>query len=914
MAGFFSRFNPLPRLPSYPGPYSVGSLDVEIPIVDINSSLVAPAPHIKTVQFRIFYPCEPGTGSKTPVRWLPDPEREYQQGFTQFLGVGPTLANISSYAPSPFKYTSLPVNRDALPLLPPGDSKQWPVFVFSHGLGGTRNMYSHLVGSMASHGFIAIAIEHRDGSAARAVMQSLETGQLDPTVLLYKRYPFERTKEIDTARNEQLQIRLWECALLYESLRKIAAGNLDRNILQLTSKLSDKSASLRKFKNLFDVNTPGAISWCGHSFGAATIVQFVKSIFYHNDFVVREDSVSLFISRPSEALVEQITSDSPVILLDLWTLPLENNPTKHLFDRPLPCHTSNNGNTTTDANLLVILSENFRKWKGNLVPTCRLISRDPAASLPSAIASDSATHFYFLEQSAHLSQSDVGVLFPLLTARYMQAPEPERLLNINIKAIVQLLRARIRSEEDTNQKKRDEDMFSPSANIRGWVKLDLTDEQILTGQRPSIEAEATNNDDIDMELDFSSDDFVLDDFFFQELFPEQPFVENQYTETAQQETFSPDRSSSDPSIPETSPLDTSLPKSAFSGYTQHSSLPYPSASYIRIYSNEFVAPNGNAQPIRHRYRPMTNEFIGVYPFEGIPRLPNPPNPNPNPLKADRHASTNPVGFESVPKCEGDLPLPINFPFDRKQFHYLDLTDLCSFSGKRRHTAIGQLSRNLGCACAQDAAGHSSLVCHAPPISDHAFFGAEVLRTHCYTYCGCPNEPRAVPTTQQVYEDNAPGEIFHGPSGDFAAYAVDGKVKVWGKNNDGTNDVSVLVAPLANQQKAASAQADKICSVSLARPAIPCPDCGGRCRGPKDCSSSTRKGCRCLVARKPRNRGPFHAVCGLIAPAASRIMGKRSLEEMQYACACNATYVSVGCCGSDNGIISEHPTEHLGVLA
>jgi len=37
--------------------------------------------------------------------------------------------------------------------------------IFSHGLGGTRNSYAHLVGSIASYGTVVFAIEHRDGSA-----------------------------------------------------------------------------------------------------------------------------------------------------------------------------------------------------------------------------------------------------------------------------------------------------------------------------------------------------------------------------------------------------------------------------------------------------------------------------------------------------------------------------------------------------------------------------------------------------------------------------------------------------------------------------------------------------------------------------------------------------------------------------
>lgn len=37
--------------------------------------------------------------------------------------------------------------------------------VFSHGLGGSRNSYCHLLGSLASHGVVVVAAEHRDGSA-----------------------------------------------------------------------------------------------------------------------------------------------------------------------------------------------------------------------------------------------------------------------------------------------------------------------------------------------------------------------------------------------------------------------------------------------------------------------------------------------------------------------------------------------------------------------------------------------------------------------------------------------------------------------------------------------------------------------------------------------------------------------------
>merc|ERR1712139_431684 len=46
---------------------------------------------------------------------------------------------------------------------------RWPVALFSHGLCGTRSMYSTLCTELASQGYIVIAPEHTDGSACLAV-------------------------------------------------------------------------------------------------------------------------------------------------------------------------------------------------------------------------------------------------------------------------------------------------------------------------------------------------------------------------------------------------------------------------------------------------------------------------------------------------------------------------------------------------------------------------------------------------------------------------------------------------------------------------------------------------------------------------------------------------------------------------
>lgn len=114
-----SRLNPanlIPRFPPYPGPYAVGSFEVEIPV----KSLAPPGTVdgvAETVQFRIFYPAQkpaenpaggwwgqgdkkqedPSTTIPKPVRWLPEPhQREYLSAYARFLGASSGFAEIVS--------------------------------------------------------------------------------------------------------------------------------------------------------------------------------------------------------------------------------------------------------------------------------------------------------------------------------------------------------------------------------------------------------------------------------------------------------------------------------------------------------------------------------------------------------------------------------------------------------------------------------------------------------------------------------------------------------------------------------------------------------------------------------------------------------------------------------------------------
>lgn len=97
MASFVSSLSPVPAFPEYLGPYKVGTVDVEIPVSELEAPCSAPdgSSHIYTVLFRIFYPAVPESQGKR-VSWLPAPQRLHIAAYAQFLGAGNTLASLLS--------------------------------------------------------------------------------------------------------------------------------------------------------------------------------------------------------------------------------------------------------------------------------------------------------------------------------------------------------------------------------------------------------------------------------------------------------------------------------------------------------------------------------------------------------------------------------------------------------------------------------------------------------------------------------------------------------------------------------------------------------------------------------------------------------------------------------------------------
>lgn len=80
--------------------------------------------------------------------------------------------------------------------------------IFSHGLGGLRNAYSHLLASLASHGVIAIDTDRRDGSAPFSIVRNIDGARIK--VVKHLLLPHMHSPVVEGGRDKQLRILLYQ--------------------------------------------------------------------------------------------------------------------------------------------------------------------------------------------------------------------------------------------------------------------------------------------------------------------------------------------------------------------------------------------------------------------------------------------------------------------------------------------------------------------------------------------------------------------------------------------------------------------------------------------------------------------------------------------------------------------------------
>ncbi|KAF2032971.1 hypothetical protein EK21DRAFT_59695 [Setomelanomma holmii] len=426
---WLNRINPTPVFPAHTGPYKVGSVDVEIPTSELDSPSANPPPaDLPTVAFRVFYPAKEESNEKG-VRWIASPQRDYISAYARFLGANSAFAG-----------------------------------VFAHGI-------------------VVVAPDHRDGSSPLSIHHTPEAKEKTKRVE-YRQIAHKPSTEVYAARDEQLRIRLCELGLIHDALLKIDQGHKLKNV-SYEHHTKHHKEMLGMFSDLLNINEPGTIAFAGHSFGACTMIQFVKSIYYRLQSDV-PGYKPLYTPKPDSSIVRQITPSNPVTLLDLWTLPIQSPDIAWLRSQPMPSYDAPTGGK----NLLAILSEGFYNWTSNYKEVKRIIAM-PLKS-KSKYPNQPGAHIFYPISSAHLSQSDFGVLFPWATTKIFGAKEPERVLKLNTRAILQVLRESgipvantsakdLEIDESSTQDKsitQDTTILSKTkGTVRDWVNLSTdTDE------------------------------------------------------------------------------------------------------------------------------------------------------------------------------------------------------------------------------------------------------------------------------------------------------------------------------------------------------------------------------------------------------------------------------------------------------
>ncbi|EFY94279.1 platelet-activating factor acetylhydrolase [Metarhizium robertsii] len=267
------------RLPAYTGPHAVGAIDMEVPLPQ--ARLIAdpvfkhshtPAFKLETVLLTLYYPASPSASSSSPpLPWIPRPISLTAQGYARF-------ARADNFLTRPlFTFllwlaagsVTIPAATD-VPLLASSGGAKLPVVVFSHGMASSRTDYTHYLGSLASHGAVVAALEHRDGSCPGTLIHlpdqpPLQRPHFRASDLFTS--PTNRTP-VDTPSMKRHQLAFRD-AEIFETIRLLRF--LDANASVPSTRGSPKS--LGSFASRLDLDT---LVTAGHSYGATAALQALR--------------------------------------------------------------------------------------------------------------------------------------------------------------------------------------------------------------------------------------------------------------------------------------------------------------------------------------------------------------------------------------------------------------------------------------------------------------------------------------------------------------------------------------------------------------------------------------------------------------------------------------------------------------
>ncbi|KAF8969447.1 platelet-activating factor acetylhydrolase, isoform II-domain-containing protein [Flammula alnicola] len=249
---------------------------------------------LEEVAFTAYYPAEVNAASKKGLPWFIRPVRESLNGFSTFLGVPKWLLWPVVYFFGVL--LKIPAYPNA-PLLNPTKASescrteettsfsQWPLVIFSHGLGGSRTAYSRL----AASGKVVLAVEHRDGTGTVCMPRTWkQESKSEPRTLLYLQesnihhFSWDDNDTMNThplpLRAQQLAFRHHEVYIAYSAFCRFVRGDSTLQFDTIDGTAYDKASwTTLNESGQGKVKFNDRVILAGHSFGGCTVLSLLST-------------------------------------------------------------------------------------------------------------------------------------------------------------------------------------------------------------------------------------------------------------------------------------------------------------------------------------------------------------------------------------------------------------------------------------------------------------------------------------------------------------------------------------------------------------------------------------------------------------------------------------------------------------